>query len=64
MERLYRTSMLNYFYEVKVKLLTTKDGISIAFHFMPVKTGGFKTLGKMIDKLPAEASLYDDSAYT
>ena len=31
---------------------------------MPVKTGGFKTLGKMIDKLPAEASLYDDSAYT
>lgn len=52
------------FYGVKVQLLTTKDGIPIAFHFTPGKTGDAKAIGKMIDKLPAEASLYSDSAYT
>ncbi|WP_281238264.1 IS982 family transposase [Flavobacterium praedii] len=60
----YTASMRNYFYGVKVQLLTTKDGIPIAFHFTPGKTGDAKALGKMIDKLPAEASLYGDSAYT
>ena len=60
----YTVSMRNYFYGVKVQLLTTKDGIPIAFHFTPGKTGDAKALGKMIDKLPAEASLYGDSAYT
>jgi hypothetical protein len=29
----YTASMRNYFYGVKVQLLTTKDGIPIAFHF-------------------------------
>jgi len=60
----YTASMRNYFYGVKVQLLTTKEGIPIAFHFTPGKTGDAKALGKMIDKLPAEASLYGDSAYT
>ena len=60
----YTASMRNYFYCVKVQLLTTKDGIPIAFHFTPGKTGDAKAIGKMIDKLPAEASLYGDSAYT
>lgn len=60
----YTASMRNYFYGVKVQLLTTKDGIPIAFHFTPGKTGDAKALGKMIDKLPAEASIYGDSAYT
>ena len=60
----YTASMRNYFYGVKVQLLTTKDGIPIVFHFTPSKTGDAKALGKMIDKLPAEASLYGDSAYT
>ena len=60
----YTASMRNYFYGVKVQLLTTKDGIPIAFHFTPGKTGDAKALGKMIDKLPAEASFYGDSAYT
>lgn len=59
----YTASMRNYFYGVKVQLLTTKDGIPIAFHFTPGKTGDVKALGKMIDKLPAEASLYGDRAY-
>lgn len=60
----YTASMRNYFYGVKVQLLTTKDGIPIAFHFTPGKTGDAKAMGKMIDKLPPEASLYGDSAYT
>lgn len=60
----YTASMRNYFYGVKVQLLTTKDGIPIAFHFTPGKTSDAKAIGKMIDKLPAEASLYGDSAYT
>jgi Transposase DDE domain len=60
----YTASMRNYFYGVKVQLLTTKDGIPIAFHFTPGKTGDAKAIGKMIGKLPPEASLYGDSAYT
>jgi hypothetical protein len=60
----YTASMRSYFFGVKVQLLTTKDGIPVAFHFTPGKTGDAKAIGKMIDKLPAEASLYGDSAYT
>ncbi len=59
----YTASMRSYFYGVKVQLLTTKDGIPIAFHFTPGKTADAKALGKMIDKLPAESSIYGDSAY-
>ncbi|MFD2963093.1 MULTISPECIES: IS982 family transposase [Olivibacter] len=59
----YTASMRSYFYGVKVQLLTTGDGIPIAFHFTPGKTADAKALGKMIDKLPAEASVYGDSAY-
>ena len=59
----YTASMRSYFYGVKVQLLTTKDGIPIAFHFTPGKTADAKALGKMIDKLPPEASIYGDSAY-
>lgn len=60
----YASSMRSYFYGVKVQLLPTKDGIPIAFHFTPGKTGDAKALGKMIDKLPVEASLNGDSDYT
>jgi len=60
----YTASMRSYFYGVKVQLVTTKDGIPIAFHFTPGKTADAKALGKMISKLPPEASLYGDSAYT
>jgi hypothetical protein len=56
--------MRSYLYGVKMQLLTTKDGIPIAFYFTPKKTGDAKALGKMIDKLPVEASLYGDSTYT
>lgn len=60
----YTASMRNYFYGVKVQLITTKNGIPIAFHFTPGKTADVKALMKIIDKLPPEASLYGDSAYT
>lgn len=60
----YTASMRNYLYGLKVQLLTSKDGIPIAFHYTPGKNGDAKALGKMIDKLPAEASLYGDNAYT
>ena len=56
--------MQNYLYRLKVQLLTSKDGIPIVFHYTPGKNGDANALGKMIDKLPAEASLYGDSAYT
>lgn len=59
----YTASMRSYFYGVKVQLLTTKDGIPIAFHFTSGKTADVKALSKMIDKLPAESSVYGDSAY-
>lgn len=60
----YTASMRSYFYGVKVQLLTTKNGIPIAFHFTPGRTADAKALGKMIAKLPPEASLYGHSAYT
>lgn len=60
----YTASMRNYFYGVKVQLLTTKDGIPISFHFTSGKTGDAKALGKMIEKLSPKASLNRDSAYT
>ncbi|WP_293301574.1 IS982 family transposase [Pedobacter sp. UBA4863] len=60
----YTASMRNYFYGVKVQLVTTKDGLPIAFHFTPGKTADVKALNKIIAGLPAEASLYADSAYT
>ncbi len=60
----YTASMRNYFYGAKVQLLITKNGIPVAFHFTPGRTGDAKALGKMIDKLPVEASLYGDNAYT
>ena len=46
----YTASMRSYFYGVKVQLVTTKDGIPIAFHFTPGKTADAKALGKMIGK--------------
>lgn len=62
MERLYcQYAML--FYSAKVQLLTTKDGIPTAFHFITGKIGDAKALEKEIDKLLVEASLYSDSAY-
>ncbi len=56
--------MRNYFYVVKFQLVTTKSGVTIAFHFTAGKVADAKALNKLLDKLPPEASLYGDSTYT
>lgn len=60
----YTASMRRYFYGVKVQLVTTGSGLPIAFHFTPGKQADVKALDKIISKLPPEAHLYADSAYT
>ncbi len=60
----YTASMRRYFYGVKVQLLTTGKGIPVAFCFTPGKQADVKSLEKMVSGLPAEASVYADSAYT
>ncbi|CEN53973.1 transposase (fragment) [Capnocytophaga canis] len=45
-------------------MITTKTGVPISFHFTPRKVTDIKALHKILDKLPAESSLYGDSTYT
>lgn len=45
-------------------MITTKTGVPISFHFTAGKVADVKALDKILGKLPAESSLYGDSAYT
>ena len=60
----YTASMRRYFYGVKVQLLITGSGIPVEFHFTPGKQADVKALDKLLLDLPAESSVYADSAYT
>ena len=60
----YTASMHRYFYGVKVQLLTTGAGVPVAFCFTPGNQADVKSLEKIVSGLPAEASVYADSAYT
>ncbi|MFM7022623.1 MAG: IS982 family transposase, partial [Flavobacteriales bacterium] len=60
----YTASMRRYFYGVKVQLLTTGSGVPVEFHFTPGKQADVKALDKLLLDLPAESSVYADSAYT
>ena len=60
----YTASMHRYFYGVKVQLLTTGSGVPVAFCFTPGNQADVKSLGKIVSGLPAESSVYADSAYT
>jgi hypothetical protein len=60
----YTASMHRYFYGVKVQLLTTGSGVPVAFCFTPGNQADVKSLEKIVSGLPAEASVYADSAYT
>ena len=60
----YTASMRTYFYGIKVQLVTTGEGIPIAFHFTVGKTADVKALDKITEIFPPEAKLYGDSAYT
>lgn len=56
--------MRSYFYGIKVQLVTTGEGIPIAFHFTVGKTADVKALDKITQIFPPDAKLYGDSAYT
>lgn len=45
-----RVSKINYFYNVKLNLFTTKEEIAITFHFMQGKTNDAKVIGRIINK--------------
>ena len=54
----YTASMRSYFYGIKVQLVTTGEGIPIAFHFTVGKTADVKALDKITEIFPPEARLY------
>ncbi len=60
----YNASKREYFYGVKVQLLTTKDGIPVELCFVPGSEHDIEGLKKMSIELPPESKLYGDSAYT
>ncbi len=60
----YNASKREYFYGVKVQLVTTKDGIPVEMCFVPGSEHDVEALRKLYFDLPPESSLYGDSAYT
>lgn len=60
----YNASKREYFYGVKVQLLTTKEGIPVELCFTPGSEHDIDGLRKMHVELPPESKLYGDSAYT
>jgi hypothetical protein len=57
-------SMRRYFYGVKVQLLTTQRGIPVEFCFVPGSESDVRALDRLPLQVPAESSIYADSAYT
>jgi hypothetical protein len=60
----FNASKREYFYGVKVQLITTKNGIPVELCFTPGSEHDVEALHKMYIDLPAESTLYGDSAYT
>ena len=60
----YSVSKREYFYGVKVHLITTKEGIPVELCFVPGAEHDVEALRKMYVDLPAGSVLYGDSAYT
>ena len=60
----YNASKREYFYGVKVQLLSTKDGIPVEMCFVPGSEHDVEALLKMYFDLPPESIVYGDSAYT
>jgi hypothetical protein len=60
----YNVSKRDYFYGVKVQLITTKEGIPVELCFVPGAEHDVEALRKMYVDLPAGSVLYGDSAYT
>ncbi|MBD0333279.1 MAG: IS982 family transposase [Chitinophagaceae bacterium] len=60
----YNVSKQEYFYGVKVQLITTKEGVPVELCFVPGAEHDVEALRKMYVELPAGSVLYGDSAYT
>ena len=60
----YNVSKREYFYGVKVHLITTKAGVPVELCFVPGSEHDVEALRKMYVELPAGSVLYGDSAYT
>ncbi len=60
----FNASKREYFYGVKVQLITTKNGIPVEICFSPGSEHDVEALQKMFMDLPPESSLFGDSAYT
>jgi hypothetical protein len=57
-------SKREYFYGVKVQLLTTQQGVPVEMCFVPGSEHDVDALRKMSFDLPPESTVYGDSAYT
>ena len=60
----YNASKREYFYGVKVQMITTQQGIPVELCFVPGSEHDVEALRRMYFDLPPESSLYGDSAYT
>lgn len=60
----YNASKREYFYGVKVQLITTQSGIPVEICFTPGSEHDGEALQKMNVDLPPESTLFGDSAYT
>jgi hypothetical protein len=60
----YNASKREYFYGIKVQMITTQKGIPVELCFVPGSEHDVEALRKMYFDLPPESSLYGDSAYT
>lgn len=60
----YNASKREYFYGVKVQLLTTKRGVPVELCFCPGSEHDAEALQKMFLELPPESAVFGDSAYT
>ena len=60
----YNASKRQYFYGVKVQLLTTGCGIPVEFCFCPGSEGDVAALSQLPLQLCPESRIYADSAYT
>jgi hypothetical protein len=57
-------SKRRYFYGVKVRVLTTEDGIPVEFAFVPGQAHGIRGLDVLPLELPMGSQVFMDAGYT
>jgi hypothetical protein len=60
----YNVPKREYFYGVKVQLVTNKDGIPVEMYLAEGKEHDSQILQRMYHGLPAESAIHGDSGYT